>query len=227
MFIVCGLWFALLTINYKQQTINQMKNIIIHPSYFPSISHFVSIAKADLVTFEMEDNFQKQTNRNRMYIYSPNGIQLLNVPIKHSKEKHQRMKEVKIENDFDWQKQHFKSLEAAYRTSPFFEYFEDDILPIFKKKHTFLMDLNLETMSIVSKCLKLEFDYNETLEYFHQVDDKIDYRNLISGKKDTSQFESYMQVFGDKYGYLNNLSILDLLFNEGRYALDYLRKQEL
>lgn len=204
-----------------------MSNIIIHPSYFPSISHFVAIAKADIVTFEMEDNFQKQTNRNRMYIYSPNGIQLLNVPIKHSRDKHQRIKEVKIENDFDWQKQHFKSLEAAYRTSPFFEYFEDDIVPIFQKKHTFLMDLNLETMSIVSKCLKLEFDYDETAEYFHEVNDKADFRNLINGKKDTSEFESYTQVFGDKHGYLNNLSVLDLLFNEGRYALDYLKKQEL
>jgi len=204
-----------------------MNTILIHPSYFPSISHFVAIVKADLVTFEMEDNFQKQTNRNRMYIYSPNGIQLLNVPIKHSKDKHQRIKEVKIENDFDWQKQHFKSLEAAYRTSPFFEYFEDDLVPIFQKKHTFLMDLNLETMSIVSKCLKLEFDYDETVEYFHQVDHKIDYRNLINGKKDNSLFESYTQVFGDKHGYLNNLSILDLLFNEGRYALDYLKKQPL
>jgi hypothetical protein len=204
-----------------------MSNIIIHPSYFPSISHFVVIAKADLVTFEMEDNFQKQTNRNRMYIYSPNGIQLLNVPIKHSKEKHQRIKEVKIENDFDWQKQHFKSLEAAYRTSPFFEYFEDDILPIFQKKQNYLMDLNLETMSIVSKCLKLEFDYDETIEFFHQADDKIDYRNLINGKKDISFFEPYTQVFVEKHGFLNNLSILDLLFNEGRYALDYLKKQSL
>jgi hypothetical protein len=204
-----------------------MNNILIHPSYFPSISHFVAIAKADVVTFEMEDTFQKQTNRNRMYIYSPNGIQLLNVPIKHSKEKHQSMKDVKLETAFDWQKQHFKSLEAAYRTSPFFEYFEDAIVPIFQKKHTFLMDLNLETMSIVSKCLKLEFDYVETLEYFHQVEDKTDYRNLINGKKDTAVFESYTQVFSEKHGYLNNLSILDLLFNEGRYALDYLRKQKL
>ena len=227
MFIVYSLWFTLLTINYKPQTINQMNNILIHPSYFPSISHFVAIAKADVVTFEMEDTFQKQTNRNRMYIYSPNGIQLLNVPIKHSKEKHQSMKDVKLETAFDWQKQHFKSLEAAYRTSPFFEYFEDAIVPIFQKKHTFLMDLNLETMSIVSKCLKLEFDYVETLEYFHQVEDKTDYRNLINGKKDTAVFESYTQVFSEKHGYLNNLSILDLLFNEGRYALDYLRKQKL
>ena len=162
-------------------------NILIHPSYFPSISHFVAIANADIVTFEMEDNFQKQTNRNRMQIYSPNGIQLLNIPIKHSKQAHQRIREVRIENDFDWQKQHFKSLESAYRTSPFFEYFEDDLLPIFQKKHTFLMDLNLETMSIVSKCLRLEFDYDETTEYFHQVDDKADFRKLINGKK-TQQF---------------------------------------
>ncbi|WP_293873581.1 WbqC family protein [Flavobacterium sp.] len=202
-------------------------NIIIHPSYFPSISNFIAIANANLVTFEMEDNFQKQTNRSRMYIYSPNGIQLLNVPVKHSNNRHQRIKEVKIENDFDWQKQHFKSLEAAYRTSPFFEYFEDDLLPIFQKKHTFLMDLNLETMSIVSKCLRLEFDYNETSEFFHNVDEKVDCRHLINGKKDTSKFESYTQVFGDKHGFLNNLSVLDLLFNEGRFALEYIRKQLL
>jgi hypothetical protein len=204
-----------------------MNNILIHPSYFPSISHFVAITKADIVTFEMEDNFQKQTNRNRMYIYSPNGIQLLNVPIKHTREKHQRIKEVKIENDFDWQKQHFKSLEAAYRTSPFFEYFEDEFLPIFLKKHTFLIDLNLETMAIVSKCLRLEFDYDETIEYFHEVNDKTDFRNLVNGKKDSAVFDPYTQVFGEKHGWINNLSILDLLFNEGRYALEYLKKQEL
>ncbi len=204
-----------------------MSTIIIHPSYFPSISHFVAIAKAELVTLEMEDNFQKQTNRNRMYIYSPNGLQLLNVPVKHSKNPHQRIKEVKIETDFDWQKQHFKSLEAAYRTSPFFEYFEDELLPIFQKKHTFLMDLNLETMAVVSKCLGLEFDFEETAEYFHQVENKTDFRNLINGKKDSAVYESYTQVFGSKHGYLNNLSILDLLFNEGRYALDYLKTQPL
>jgi hypothetical protein len=204
-----------------------MNNILIHPSYFPSISHFVAIAQSDLVTFEMDDNFQKQTNRNRMYIYSPNGIQLLNIPIKHSKTPHQKSKDVRLETAFDWQKQHFKSLEAAYRTSPFFEYFEDDIRPIFEKKHEFLMDLNLETMTIVSNCLGLEFDYNETEEYFHTVTDKIDFRNLINGKKDSLVYEPYTQVFGEKHGYLNNLSILDLLFNEGRYALDYLKKQSL
>ena len=101
-------------------------SILIHPTYFPSVSHFVAMLQADAVVFETDDNFQKQTNRNRMYIYSANGLQLLNIPVKHSKNIHQKYRDVKIENDFNWQKQHFKSLEAAYRTSPFFEYFEDE-----------------------------------------------------------------------------------------------------
>ena len=109
-------------------------NILIYPTYFPSISHYVAMLQASTITFEVEDNFQKQTNRNRMYIYSPNGLQMLNIPIKHSKETHQKYKNIRIENDFGWQKNHFKSLEAAYRTSPFFEYFEDDFRPIFEKK---------------------------------------------------------------------------------------------
>lgn len=202
-------------------------NVILHPSYFPSISQYVAMAQADSVTFEMEDNFQKQTNRNRTYIYSPNGIQLLNIPVKHTIERHQKTKDVKLETAFDWQKQHFKSLEAAYRTSPFFEYFESELLPIFNKKHTFLMDLNFETMEIVSKCLRLQLEHKKTIEYFHETSDYTDFRTLVNGKKDTSTFESYTQVFNEKHGFINNLSILDLLFNEGRYALDYLKNQTI
>ncbi len=204
-------------------------NILIHPTYFPSISHFVAMVQADSIAFEMEDNFQKQTNRNRTYIYSPNGIQLLNIPVKHSKVPHQKTKEVKIENDFDWQKQHFKSLEAGYRSSPFFEFFEDDIRPFFEKKHTFLMDLNLETFELISNCMRLKLAYEITTEYFHEVDSQkvFDFRILANGKKDHSQFEVYSQVFKEKAGFLNNLSILDLLFNEGKYAMDYLRTQKM
>lgn len=202
-------------------------NILLHPTYFPSISHFVAIAQSDTITFEMEDNFQKQTNRNRTYIYSPNGIQMLNIPVKHTTERHQKTKDIKLENAFDWQKQHFKSLEAAYRTSPFFEYFEDALLPIFTKKHTFLMDLNYETIAIVSKCLGMKLEFNQTTEYFHEATDFTDFRTLVNGKKDTSTFEPYTQVFGDKHGFINNLSVLDLLFNEGRFALDYLKQQKI
>ena len=204
-------------------------NLLIHPTYFPSISHYVAMAQSEKIVFEMEDNFQKQTNRNRTYIYSPNGIQLLNIPVKHSKQIHQKTKDVKIETDFDWQKQHFKSLEAAYRSSPFFEYFEDEIRPVFEKKHAFLLDLNFEAIDIVSKCLRMKVEYDTTTEYFHEVDSNtvLDFRTLSNGKKDDSQFEPYTQVFEEKQGFLNNLSILDLLFNEGRYALDYLKNQKL
>lgn len=203
-------------------------DILIHPTYFPSISHFVAMAKADTITFEVEDNFQKQTNRNRMYIYSPNGLQLLNIPVKHAEGAHSKFKDTKIEQAFGWQKQHFKSLEAAYRTSPFFEYFEDDIRPLFDKKHTFMMDLNFEAMEIVTSCLGIDFKYDKTVEFFPEVEAGVtDYRNLVNGKKDVSELEAYTQVFGDKHGYLNNLSILDLLFNEGRYAVDYLKNQSL
>ena len=202
-------------------------NILIHPSYFPSISHYIAMIQSDSVTFEMEDNFQKQTNRNRMYIYSPNGIQLLNVPIKHSPEKHQKYKEVRIENDFAWQKNHFKSLEAAYRTSPFFEYFEDDFRPLFEKKHEFLMDLNMEVFQLVNDSLGIDIKPEKTIEFFHEVPNFEDFRHLINGKKDTTLIEAYTQVFNDKHGFINNLSILDLLFNDGRYAVEYLKNQQL
>ena len=201
-------------------------DLLLQPTYFPSISTFVAMAKAATITFEMDDNFQKQTNRNRMYIYSPNGLQMLNIPVKNSNSK-QMTKDVKLETAFDWQKQHFKTLEAAYRNSPFFEYYEDALMPIFTKKHTFLMDLNIETIEIVSKCLKLDFAPQKTTEYFHEVNGLDDFRVLANGKKDMNTFCSYTQVFQEKKGFITNLSILDLLFNEGRFALDYLKNQAL
>ena len=194
---------------------------------FRSISHFAAIVQAKSITFETDDNFQKQTNRNRMYIYSANGIQLLNIPVKHSNTVHQKFRDVQLETAFNWQKQHFKSLEAAYRTSPFFEYFEDDIRHLFEKKHRFMMDLDFETYDLVCNCLGISADYSKTEEYYKEVKEQSDFRFLANGKKDLHQFEPYTQVFEEKHGFINNLSILDLLFNEGRYAVDYLKKQKV
>ncbi|HSN48826.1 MAG TPA: WbqC family protein, partial [Flavobacterium sp.] len=117
----------------------------------------------------------------------------------------------------------------GYRSSPFFEYFEDEIRPVFEKKHIFLLDLNFEAMLIVSKCLRMKLDFETTTEYFGEADSNtiLDFRTLANGKKDDSQFEPYTQVFEEKHGFLNNLSVLDLLFNEGKYALDYLKNQKL
>ena len=203
-----------------------MNKILIHPTYFPSISHYAAMVQADQILFEADDHYQKQTNRNRMYIYSANGTQLLNLPIKHTKNTHQKYKDVVLETAFDWQKQHFKSLEAGYRTSPFFEFYEDNIRPIFEKRHHFLFDLNLETHAIVCKALQIDLPYQLTEEY-HKETPAVDLRVLANGKKDPHLFTPYTQVFGQKHGYLNNLSILDLLFNEGPQALTYLKEQKI
>lgn len=203
-----------------------MKNLLIYPTYFPSISHYCALVQAEKITFEVEDTFQKQTNRNRMYIYSPNGLQMLNIPLKHS-DTRQKFKDVKIEYAFDWQKNHFKSLEAAYRTSPFFEYFEDDIRPLFEKKTPYMLDLNFEIFELINQALGIQLDFEKTTEYFHEAPEYNDFRPLVNGKKDNTKLEEYTQVFEEKHGFINNLSILDLLFNEGRYALDYLKQQKL
>jgi hypothetical protein len=89
------------------------------------------------------------------------------------------------------------------------------------------MDLNIETIEIVSKCLNMKIEFEKTTEYFHEAADTLDFRYLADGKKDVSNFTPYTQVFGEKHGFINNLSVLDLLFNEGRFALDYLKEQPL
>jgi hypothetical protein len=202
------------------------KDILIYPTYFPSISHYIAMIDAKSVTFEVEDNFQKQTNRNRMYIHSPNGIQMLNISVKHNSS-NDKFKDIKIDNQYNWQKNHFKSLEAAYKNSPFYEYFVDDLRPLFEKKHEFMLDLNFEIFELVNDALGISIPFKKTTEYFHEVTGKTDYRYLVNGKKDTTQIEPYTQVFDDKNGFINNLSILDLLFNEGRYAVDYIKQHSL
>jgi hypothetical protein len=203
-----------------------MNNILIYPTYFPSISHYIAMIAAESVTFEVEDTFQKQTNRNRMYVYSPNGLQMLNISVKHN-DANNNFKDIKIDNQYNWQKNHFKSLEAAYKNSPFYEYFIDDLQPIFEKKHEFMLDLNFEIFERINDALGISIPFEKTTEYFHKVTDKTDYRYLANGKKDATQIEPYTQVFENKHGFINNLSILDLLFNEGRYAVDYLKQQHL
>ena len=102
-------------------------DILIHPTYLPNIAHFVAIVQAEQVCFEMDDNFQKQTYRNRAYIYGANGKLSLNIPVIHTQKERQKYRDVRIYNEDNWQLNHWKSLETAYRTSPFFEFYEDDL----------------------------------------------------------------------------------------------------
>ena len=205
-----------------------MTKTLIHPTYFPSLAHFTALVNYDVI-FEVEDNYQKQTYRNRAYVYSPNGKQLLSVPVKHTKKDgHQKYKDVKIEYAFNWQKQHWKTLETVYRSSPFFEFYEDEIRPVFQKTHTYLIDLNFDTIQLICDCLQIDLSIEKTSKYHRVIPDMLDLRSLTDAKKETIfRFETYLQVFSEKHGFIPNLSILDLLFNKGPEAVSCLARQNL
>jgi len=199
--------------------------LILHPTYFPSILHYVALAQSNKVVFEVEDNYQKQTYRTRCYIYGANGRQLLTVPVLHPVQQ-KKTKEVQIDYSFNWQKQHLKSIQTAYRSSPFFEFYEEDLLPIFSQKKKYLLDFNIQVHQVLQELLQLEISYSKTKEYQNNSD--IDLRYLVDAKsKETYNLGSYFQIFSDKYGFMENLSILDLLFMEGTNALNYLEQQQV
>lgn len=207
-----------------------MDQVLLHPSYFGPISQYVAIAEANRIVFENEDNYQKQTYRNRMYIYGANGKLLLNIPIKHTgdKSQHQKYKEVRIENNFPWQKQHWKSLQTVYRTSPFFEFYEDEFHPLYHEKFEFLMDFNYRCTQLALECLQLEVHISKTSEFILNPKNFTDARFLVEAKSSKKNiFAPYTQVFDTKFGYLNDLSIVDLIFNEGPNGLTYLQNQDL
>lgn len=186
------------------------------------------MASAEEVVFEMEDNFVKQTYRNRTYIYGANGKLALIAPVIHSQKKRQKYRDVKIFNTENWQNHHWKSLLSAYRTSPFFEYYEDELQPLFEIKTTYILDFNLKCFEVICDCLQLDLNTSKTITFQKSAKDNTDFRYLVNAKKEQSQaFENYTQVFSSKHGFIPNLSILDLLFNEGPNALNYLESQTL
>lgn len=179
--------------------------------------------KNDAIVFEVEDNFQKQTYRNRCNIYGANGKLQLNIPIIHSKGQRQKTKEIKIDNSSNWQVQHFRSLQTAYRSSPYFEFYEDDIKPLFEQKQEFLLDFNIKCHEFVINALQENIPYSKT-EIYNVNSGLNDFRNLsIARKEPNYNLKKYTQVFENKHGFISNLSILDLLFMEGPSTEIYLK----
>ena len=203
-------------------------NVLIHPTYFPNIAHFVAMLKADDIVFEVCDNYQKQTYRNRASIYGANGKLDLNIPVVYSQKNRQCYKDVKIFNTENWQTQHLKSLESAYRTSPFFEFYIDDLMPLFTMETDTVMDFNFKCIELVFECLQLPFKYTVTQTFELDSIHNMDARPFANSRKETPQdFKSYAQVFDNKHGFLDNLSILDVLFNEGPNTELYLKSQSI
>ena len=201
--------------------------ILLHPSYFPNIATFSALVQND-VCWETADNYQKQTYRNRCYICNDLGKHILSIPIKHvgGEEGRQKYKDVLIENDYAWQRQHWRTLQTAYRTSPFFEFYEDELAPLFETAQKYLMDFNLKTIDVICSCLQMAPPTGKTDRYRNVPKDMCDARFLIKRKQDLkTSFENYTQVFGDRHGFVENVSTLDLLFNEGTNAPAYLKNQ--
>lgn len=202
---------------------------LIHPAYFPNISTFATVLQNEAI-WEIEDNYQKQTYRNRCYICTDQGKHLLSIPIQHvgGKEGRQKYKDVKLDNSYPWQRQHWRTLETAYRTSPYFEFYEDDLAPLFKKEQEFLLDFNLKTIETICDCLQLEMSTEKTSIYEKDAIDVFDARFLVNAKKKISFTQKeFTQVFADRHDFVENTSILDLLFNEGPNSVSYLKTQDL
>ena len=191
-------------------------DILIHPNYFPNIHQFTQIIKANNILFEVSDNYQKQTFRNRTYIYGANGKLGLFIPVIHTHKYRELFKDVKISYDSNWMDLHLKSLQSAYRSSPYFEYFEDDFIKLYSEKEKFLADFNIKCIRLISSLLDLDLDYKISGEYVEKTNDIIDLRDLSNARKEKKiDTPKYIQVFESKHGYINNLSILDLIFSEG------------
>jgi len=202
---------------------SMMKTYGVFPCcYLPPIEYFFHLIQHPEVSIDIHENFVKQTYRNRCSILSPNGTLKLIVPVLR-KGKTSKIKEVKIAYHENWQKIHWKSIEAAYRSSPYFEFYEDDFKSLFlESKHTFLADLNFQLLDKIIDLLGINVGYTKSESYIAHDDNMLDFRPISPKQKPDLNFPEYIQVFGDKNGFTPNLSILDLLFNEGPNAKSYL-----
>jgi len=200
-------------------------DILIHPNYFPNIHQFTQIIKADNILFEVSDNYQKQTFRNRTYIYGANGKLGLFIPAIHTHKNRELFKDVKISYDSNWMDLHLKSLQSAYRSSPYFEYFEYDFIKLYSEKEKFLADFNIKCIKLISNLLDLDLNFKISNEYVEKTNDIIDLRDLSNARKEKKiDTPKYIQVFESKHGYINNLSILDLIFSEGPNSVSLIVK---
>ena len=188
------------------------------PAYFPPISHWKFILKN--CSWDIESFYKKQTLRNRTYIHGANGLLMLTVPIKHIRTGIKRnFNEIEIENDHRWKKNHFKSIKIAYQSSPYYEYYESHLIELFNKDFKKLVNLNLASIELISKCLNLELK-NRVLKINSRINNS--YFEITDTKRSKEKNKKYIQTFQEKNGFIYDLSVLDLLFNCGPQSFDFL-----
>lgn len=199
-----------------------MQDVLLPLFYLPPVAWFsVFLEENNRVLLEQYENFPKQTYRNRANIYGANGKLSLIIPIRH--EGKRTLKDLKISYAEDWQKPHWKSIKTAYQSSPFFEFYEEQLSRIFENKPAFLLDLNLKALEIIQEILKTNHPYTLTDGYIDKPE-MLDFRNSFLAKDQTVLgLNAYYQVFSDRLGFLENLSVVDLICNKGPESVTYIK----
>ena len=208
---------------------------LLSTAYLPPIDYFRVMSTSGRWLLERHENYQKQSYRNRCHIYSASGLLKLHIPVLRSGEKgKQPITDVKIDYSTEWQKRHWRAICSAYKSSPFFDYYQDDLYPFFSQRVEKLFDFNLELLQVLLNLLGLPPKIGFTAEYAGREESLenaslYDFRNIIHPKKASPLSRRkngrYHQVFAHKYGFIDNLSVIDLLFNQGPEAILYLESE--
>ena len=193
-------------------------------AYFPSISYMARFLQEDAPVIEIWETYHKQTYRNRCRVMTANGVESLRVPVVKVDGNHTMTKDVAISTIEPWQHIHSRCLESAYKASPYFDHYYDYLRPVFEGHFDRLIDLNDAALQAVLKMLKTKKEIAHTTDYVREAEN--DLREAFSPKKavDASLFPTYYQVFSEKFPFAPDLSVLDLVFNEGPEAVEYLKR---
>lgn len=192
-------------------------------AYFPCISYMARFLEEPSPLIEVCDTYHKQTYRNRCRVMTANGVESLSVPVVKVNGNHTMTQDVVISYKEHWQQIHRRCLESAYKAAPYFDHYYDYLRPIFETRFEKLIELNDAAIQAVLRILKMEKEIVHTTDYVHNIEN--DFREVFSPKTipDSSAFPKYYQVFSAKFPFAPDLSILDLLFNEGPEAYTSLR----
>lgn len=201
-----------------------MNQILVEAPYIGSCSFWSLLLGADKVLLERHEHFVKRSYRNRAHILGANGLLRLSIPLKHGKHQHAPMKDIRISYKEAWQKLHWQSFTSAYRRSPFFEFYEETFRPFYTEEYEFLFDYNFALLKTIASLLKAQVDFSCTERYNREAPECFEDRRsfILPGKMTEAACPSYPQVFSDRFEFVRDLCILDLLFNAGNRSREYL-----
>ncbi|WP_240155239.1 WbqC family protein [Chitinophaga sp. Cy-1792] len=196
------------------------QTLLIESQYFPSVNFYQALAGYENLLIEKFEHYQKVSYRNRCYLAGPNGRMILSVPLTKGKNQRTVMKDVRISNEEKWQSLHWKTLVSAYRRSPWFEYYEPELEALYEKPFEYLLDWNMACMEWANNKLGLSQTITFTDGYEKTVSGVDDMRDKLVPGIVPEDSPVYTQVFEDRTGFLRGMSILDLLFCEGKQAAE-------